>query len=74
MNKYDTSLHIYSINKLNSYKELSIKPNLTYIDLGTCLDKIYADNYLNDTDIILITKYNLLTRLTPNNKKNELNN
>ena len=39
MNKYDASLKIYALNKLNSYKELSMKSNLNYIDLETCFDK-----------------------------------
>ena len=70
MNKYDASLQIYALSKLNSYKELSMKSNLTYIDLGTCFDKIYTDNHLNDTDKILVTKYDLLTRLTKESDDN----
>ena len=74
MNKYDASLQIYALTKLNSYKELSMKSNLTYIDLGTCFDKIYTDNHLNDTDKILVTKYDLLTRLTKESDGNENDN
>ena len=70
MNKYDASLQIYALNKLNSYKELAMKSNLTYIDLGTCFDKVYTDNHLNDTDKILVTKYDLLTRLTKDSDEN----
>ena len=35
---------------------------MTYIDLGTCLDKIFTDNNLRDDDKVLISKYDLLTR------------
>ena len=72
-NKFDASLQIYALNKLNDYRHLSMKSNLTYIDLGTCLEKIYEDNSLKDDDKILVTKYDLLTRShnTNNNNNNE---
>ena len=44
----------------NSFSLLVNKSNLTYISLGTCLEKIYEDNNLDDEDKILITKYDLL--------------
>ena len=62
MNKFDASLQIYSTDRFNTYKELSMKSNLTYIDLGTCREKIYADYNLADNDKILIAKYDLLNR------------
>ena len=60
LNKFDASLQIYSIDKYNSLKQLSIKSNLTYIDLDTCIDKIFTNNNFTDNDKILVTKYDLL--------------
>ena len=62
LNKFDASLQIYALNRYNNNKDLIMKSNLTYIDLGTCLDKIYEDNNLEDDEKILVTKYDLLTR------------
>jgi len=73
MNKYDASLQIYALGKLNTNKELAMKSNLTYIDLGTCFDKIYADNNLEETDNILVTKYDLLSRIH-NNEESDNDN
>ena len=70
MNNFDASLQIYALNKLNSYKELAMQSNLTFIDLGTCLNKIYAAKNLKDTDNILVTKYDLLTRTHKVNTNN----
>ena len=71
MHNFDASLQIYALNKLDSHKELAMQSNLTYIDLGTCLNKIYADNNLEDTDNILVTKYDLLTRTHEVNPDND---
>ena len=81
LNKFDTSLQIYSTDRYNTYKELSMKSNLTYIDLGTCnltyidlgtcREKIYKDNNLDDNDKILITKYDLLNRMKKNDENDE---
>ena len=62
-NKFNASLHFYAINKNNSLTDISFKSNLTYIDLGTCLQKIYSSNemYLNEDLKILVAKYDLLT-------------
>ena len=70
MNKFDASLQIYTLNKFTPYKSLSMKSNLTYIDLGTCLDKIYSDNNLDKNDSIIVTKYDLLTRNADGNEDN----
>ena len=70
MNKFDASLQIYSVDKFDSYKDLSMKSNLTYIDLGTCLEKIYTDKNLNESDKILIAKYDLLNRMQKNTNGN----
>ena len=69
MNDFDASLQIYTLNKLDSHKNLSMKSNLTYIELGNCLDKIYKDNNLTDDDKIIVTKYDLLSR---NHKTNDI--
>ena len=71
-NKFDTSLQIYAIDKSNSLKEVSLKSNLTYIDFGTCLGKIFSDSSLGNNDKILVSKYDLLTKEnTQNNNKNK---
>ena len=75
-NKFeDVSLQIYAINRNNSLKEYSIKSNLTYIDLDTCLEKIYLDNQINDEDKIIVAKYDLKkseqTTVEENSEKNE---
>ena len=67
LNKFDASLQIYSINKDNTNRNLSIKSNLTYIDLGTCVNKIFEDGNLPNNDEILVAKYDLLYRYTPPN-------
>ena len=76
MNKFDASLQIYSLSKFHSYKNLTMKSNLTYIELGNCLDKIYEDNHLDENDSIIVAKYDLLTRnhKTNNNDNNENGN
>ena len=50
LNKFNSSLQIYEIDRLNTYKKVSMKSNLTYIDFGTCLEKIFLDNHLSDND------------------------
>ena len=70
LNKFDASLQIYALSRYNNNKDLIMKSNLTYIDLGTCLERIYEDGNLEDDDKILVTKYDLLTR---NNKINNNN-
>ena len=72
MNKFDASLQIYSTDRFNTYKELSMKSNLTYIDLGTCREKIYADYHLEDNDKILIAKYDLLNRMNKNEESDNI--
>ena len=65
LNKYDASLQIYSINKDNTYKNSAIKSNLTYIDLDTCINKIFQDGNLPNNEEILVAKYDLLYRYIP---------
>ena len=38
MHDFGASLQIYALNKIDSHRDLAIQSNLTYIDLGTCLD------------------------------------
>ena len=65
-NKFeDVSLHIYAIDKENSLKEYSTKSNLTYIDLNTCLEKVYADASINVEDKIIVAKYDLKKNSNP---------
>ena len=71
MHDFDASLQIYAMNKLDTNKELIMKNNLTYIDPGKCLERIYEDNGLEDDDKIIVAKYDLLTR---NHKSNNNNN
>ena len=60
-NKFNASLEIYAIDRDNSLKSISFKSNLTYIDFGTCLDKLFADKSLGkNNNKILIAKYDLL--------------
>ena len=70
MNDFGASLQIYALNKSKAYRELAMQSNLTYIDLGTCLDKIYAANNLNENDNILVTKYDLLSRTHKSSEEN----
>ena len=58
--KFNTTLQIYSIDRNNSLKELSFKSNLTYIDFGTCLDKLMIDKNISENESILITKYDIM--------------
>ena len=59
-NKFeDVSLQIYAIDKYDTLKEYSTKSNLTYIDLDTCLPKIFMDNSIRETDKIIVAKYDL---------------
>ena len=62
-NKFNASLHIYAIDLNNSLTSISFKSNLTYVDLSTCIKKIFAnnENYLNENLTILVAKYDLLT-------------
>lgn len=61
-NKFNTTLEIYAIDINNSLKDISFKSNLTYIDFGTCLNKMYEHNkeYLRKNLTILVAKYDLL--------------
>jgi hypothetical protein len=57
------------VNKLGNSpaKDITMKSNLTYINLDNCINKIFQDQGLDDNDNIFIVKYDLL-----NKKKNNL--
>jgi hypothetical protein len=59
-NKFNASLEIYAVDKDNSLKDISYKSNLTYIDFGACLDKLYSDKSIGERNKILVAKYDLL--------------
>ena len=64
-NNFDTSMHIYAFDKNNNIdKELTLKSNLSYIELDTCLNKIYKDQKLGDNDKIYVVKYDLLNSIS----------
>ena len=53
-------MQIYSVDRNDSLKDISFKSNLTYIDFGTCLDKLMIDKNISENESILITKYDIL--------------
>ena len=57
--KFNTTLQIYAIDRNDSLKEISFKSNLTYIDFGTCFEKIMKDKNISENESILITKYDI---------------
>ena len=59
-NKFNASLEIYKVKKDNSLKDISFKSNLTYIDFGACLDKLYSDKSIGKGYELLVAKYDLL--------------
>ena len=61
-NKFNTTLEIYAVDLENTLKDISFKSNLTYIDLNTCIKKIFEQNkdYLTKDLKILVAKYDLL--------------
>ena len=60
LNKFeDVSLQIYAIDKDDTLKEYATKSNLTYIDLDTCLPKIFKEKKMRNNDKILVVKYDL---------------
>ena len=69
-NRFNASLHFYATDLKNTLTDISFKSNLTYIDLSTCIQKIYdLDNetYLNENHTILIAKYDLITNTLNDN-------
>ena len=69
-NKFNASLHFYPTDINNTLIDISFKSNLTYVNLSTCIQKIYSlDNktYLNENLTILIAKYDLITNTINDN-------
>ena len=58
--KFNTTLQIYAIDRKDSLKDISFKSNLTYIDFGTCFEKIMKDKNISENESILITKYDIM--------------
>ena len=63
--RYNVSIHIYGIDRNNSYKDKvdfsSDKyKDLTYIDFGTCINKLYLDKNISEDEQILLVKYDIL--------------
>ena len=56
----NSTLQIYGVNKNKTEKQdLIMRNNLTYIDLGNCIDKIYEKNSLSEDTDIIIVKYDI---------------
>jgi len=66
--KFNTTLQIYAIDRNDSLKEISFKSNLTYIDFGTCFEKIMKDKNISENESILITKYDIMNETNVNIK------
>ena len=75
-NKFDSSLQIYPVNKLGNSpaKDITMKSNLTYINLDNCINKIFQDQGLDDNDNIFIVKYDLLNKKKEQSENNNNNN
>jgi len=63
--RFDVAIHIYGIDRKNSYKDMvdftSNKYNgLTYIDFGTCINKLFLDKNISEDEQILLVKYDIL--------------
>ena len=63
--RHEVQIHIYGIDRNNSYKDKvdfsSDKyKNLTYIDFGTCINKLYLDKNISEDEQILLVKYDIL--------------
>ena len=64
-NKFNVSIHIYGVDRKNSYKNIidfgSDKyKGLSYIDFSTCLNKLFLDKSISEDEQILIAKYDIL--------------
>ena len=64
--KFNTTLQIYAIDRNDSLKEISFKSNLTYIDFGTCFEKIMKDKNISENESILIAKYDIMPETNVN--------
>ena len=59
--KADSStMQIYGINKQGpKSKELNLRSSLSYIDIGSCSEKVYLNNKMEESDDIVVVKYDL---------------
>ena len=69
----ESSLQIYPYNKLGDSpaRDITKKSNLTFIDLNTCLSKIFEDQNLDEDDQIFVVKYDLLNDRKENQQQGE---
>jgi hypothetical protein len=59
--RLNVSIHIYGIDRNNSYKDIvDLTSNVTYIDFGTCINKLYLDKNISEDEQILIVKYDIV--------------
>ena len=70
-NNFDTSLQIYSLKNNSIDKELTLKSNLSYIDLDTCLNKVLQDQNFTENDTIYVVKYDLLNTKRTDSEEDE---
>ena len=70
-------MHFYATGINNILANISFKSNLTYIDLNTCIQKIYSCNgdYINEeNNAILIEKYDLIINTINDNTAAQISN
>ena len=62
---FSSTIHIYGINQNDSEtKNLTLRSSLSYIDISSCLDKIYTNNKMHKKDDIVVLKYDLDNQTT----------
>jgi hypothetical protein len=69
-------LHFYPTDINNTLIDISFKSNLTYVNLSTCIEKLYSNNgdYLNENHTILVAKYDLITDTINDNTAAQISN
>ena len=62
---FSSTIQIYGINQNDSEtKNLTLRSSLSYIDISSCLDKIYTNNKMHKKDDIVVLKYDLDNQTT----------
>ena len=57
---FKSTMQVYGINKNNNEtKDLTLRSSLSYIDISICMDKIYENNKMKESDDIVVVKYDL---------------
>ena len=57
---FQSTMQVYGINKNNNEtKDLNLRSSLSYIDVTSCIDKIYENNKMKESDDIVVVKYDL---------------